>query len=98
HECDQYVKDTGIRWSELYQLKYFDPVKFMVVDLMHCLFLDISKWIMRQCLLNHNKLDNAKLLTIEKCMSNVKVPADIGRIPSKVAHRLEEFNQFTADQ
>jgi hypothetical protein len=98
HERDQHVKDTGIRWSELYRLKYFDPVKFMVVDPMHCLFLGIGKWIMRQCLLNHNKLDNAKLLTIEKHMLNIKVPADIGRIPSKVAHGSEGFNRFTADQ
>ena len=70
----------------------------MVVDSMHCLFLGIGKWIMRQCLLNHNKLDNAKLLTIEKHISNVKVPADIGRIPSKIAHGLEGFNRFIADQ
>ena len=39
---------------------------------------------MRQCLLNHNKLDNAKLLTIEKCMPNIKVLADIECISSKL--------------
>src|SRR5690349_13793473 len=98
NERKQHVKDTGLRWSELYRLKYFDPVKFMVVDPMHCLFLGISKWIMRQYLLNHNKLDNAKLLTIEKRMSNIKVPTEIGRIPSKVARGAEGFNRFTADQ
>ena len=70
----------------------------MVVDPMHCLFLGIGKWIMRQCLLNHNKLDNAKLLIIEKHMSNIKLSADIGHIPSKVACGSEEFNRFTADQ
>ena len=47
---------------------------------------------MRQCLLNHNKLDNAKLLTIEKCMSNIKVPADIEHILLKVKCRSEGFN------
>jgi hypothetical protein len=31
-------------------------------------------------------------------MSNIKVPADIERIPSKVAHGSEGFNRFTADQ
>ena len=98
NERKQHVKDTGLRWSELYRLKYFDPVKFMVVDLMHCLFLAIGKWIMRQCLLNHNKLDNAKLLTIEKCMSNIKVPTEIDRIPSKVTCGSKGFNRFTADQ
>ena len=78
-------------------LKYFDLVKFMVVNLMHCLFLGISKWIMRQCLLNYNKFDNAKLLIIEKCISNVKVSADIGCILLKVACGSEEFNRFIAD-
>ena len=53
---------------------------------------------MRQCLLNHNKLDNAKLLIIKKCMLNVKVSADIGCILSKVARGSEGFNRFTADQ
>ena len=47
---------------------------------------------MRQCLLNHNKLDNAKLLIIEKHISNVKVSANIGHIPSKVACGSEGFN------
>jgi hypothetical protein len=65
---------------------------------MHCLFLGIGKWIMRQCLLDKKKLDKEKLSIIKKCISNVKVLADIGCIPSKVAHRAEEFNRFTADQ
>jgi hypothetical protein len=35
------VKNTGIRWSELYQLPYFDPSRFVVVDCMHNLFLGL---------------------------------------------------------
>jgi len=92
-----HVKSTGIRWSELYRLKYFDPVIFMVVDPMHCLFLGIGKWIMKQCILDHDKLSKDKLSTIEKRMAHIKVPSDIGRIPSKVAHGSEGFSRFTAD-
>ena len=39
----QTVKQTGVRWSELLHLPYFDPVKFITVDPMHCLFLGIAK-------------------------------------------------------
>ena len=39
-----------------------------------------------------------KKKTIKKCMSNIKVLANIEHILSKVAYRSEEFNQFTADQ
>ena len=97
-ERDEHVSETGVRWSELYRLNYFDPVKFMVVDPMHCLFLGIGKWIMKQCLLDHNKLNNKQLSIIEQRMSNVKIPSDIGCILSKVARGAEGFSRFTADQ
>ncbi|GBC14554.2 hypothetical protein GLOIN_2v1775288 [Rhizophagus irregularis DAOM 181602=DAOM 197198] len=41
-----FVKETGVRWSELLRLSYFDPIRFITVDPMHCLFLGIAKWIM----------------------------------------------------
>ncbi|GET50735.1 uncharacterized protein LOC107327733 [Rhizophagus irregularis DAOM 181602=DAOM 197198] len=42
----RFVKETGVRWSELLRLSYFDPIRFITVDPMHCLFLGIAKWIM----------------------------------------------------
>ncbi|GET57130.1 hypothetical protein GLOIN_2v1775288 [Rhizophagus irregularis DAOM 181602=DAOM 197198] len=41
----RFVKETGVRWSELLHLSYFDPIRFITVDPMHCLFLGIAKWI-----------------------------------------------------
>ena len=35
------VKDTGVRWSQLLRLPYFDPTRFVVVDTMHNLFLGL---------------------------------------------------------
>ena len=64
---------------------------------MHCLFLGIGKWIMKQCLLNNNKLSKEQLQIIEKHMSSTKVPADIGCVPSKIAQG-EGFGRFTTDQ
>jgi len=33
--------ETGIRYSELLHLKYFDPSRFVIVDAMHNLFLGL---------------------------------------------------------
>lgn len=38
---NEIVKETGIRWSELLRLPYFDPSRFVVVDAMHNLFLGL---------------------------------------------------------
>src|SRR5947199_10032704 len=43
----RFVTNTGVRWSELLRLNYFDPIHFIIVDLMHCLFLGIAKWIVK---------------------------------------------------
>lgn len=34
---------TGMRWSELLRLPYYDPTRFLVVDPMHTLFLGLIK-------------------------------------------------------
>lgn len=34
---------AGLRWSELLRLPYFDPVRFIVIDAMHNLFLGLVK-------------------------------------------------------
>ncbi|EXX62874.1 hypothetical protein RirG_157680 [Rhizophagus irregularis DAOM 197198w] len=44
----RFVKQTGVRWSELLRLPYFDPIRFTIIDPMHCLFLGIAKWIVKR--------------------------------------------------
>jgi hypothetical protein len=34
----------GVRWSELWRLPYWDPTRQLVVDPMHCLFLNLVKY------------------------------------------------------
>jgi hypothetical protein len=98
YEREKHFLDTGVRWSELYRLNYFNPVTFMVVDPMHCLFLGVGKWIIKKLLLANEKLTKQQCSTIDQRMKIVKVPSDIGRIPSKVAQGDEGFSKFTADQ
>lgn len=40
-ERKETVTTTGIRWSELYRLPYFNPSRMVVVDCMHNLFLGL---------------------------------------------------------
>ena len=40
-EQDEIFQATGIRYSELLRLEYFDPSRFVVVDAMHNLFLGL---------------------------------------------------------
>lgn len=40
-ERDKVFKETGVRWSELLRLPYWDPTRFLVINGMHNLFLGI---------------------------------------------------------
>jgi len=42
-DAETIFKSTGLRWSELLRLPYFDPTRFIVVDAMHNLFLGLIK-------------------------------------------------------
>jgi hypothetical protein len=43
-------KETGIRWSELLRLPYWDPTRNIVVDAMHNLFLGLVRFHIRTVL------------------------------------------------
>ena len=59
----QFAKQTGVRWSELLRLPYFDPIQFLTVDPMYCLFLGIAKWIVKKIWVDEGVLtpDNLKI-------------------------------------
>ena len=40
-ESEVIFAQTGVRWSELLRLPYFDPTRFVVIDAMHNLFLGL---------------------------------------------------------
>ena len=76
------------------RLPYFDPIRFVTVDLMHCLFLDIAKWIVKRIWVDEEILTTNTLKMVQKKMDEFQIPSDLGRIP--VAG--EGFSNFTADQ
>jgi hypothetical protein len=93
----RHVSDTLVRWSEIYRLPYFDPVQFLIVDPMHCLFLGISKWIVTRLWIEEGILTSDHLAIMQRRANKMELPSDIGRIPNKIAMG-EGFSGFTADQ
>ena len=93
----RFVKQIGVRWSELLRLPYFDPIRFLTVNPMHCLFLGIAKWIVKRIWVDEGVLTPDNLKNIQRKMNQIQVPADLGRIPRKIDCG-EGFSNFTADQ
>lgn len=91
-----HVSQHHVRWSEMYRLLYFNPVRSCVVDPMHCLFLGVAKWIITKLWISEGVLDNAKLKVMQKRADMIKFPSDLGRRPIRIATG-EGFSNFTAD-
>src|SRR4051812_23678926 len=75
-----------------------NPIRFAVVDPMHCLFLGVAKWIIKSIFIGQNKLSMEKLRIAQKKMDDINLPSDLGRIPPKIAIGNEGFFNLTADQ
>ncbi|CAB4440138.1 unnamed protein product [Rhizophagus irregularis] len=94
---NRFAKQTGVRWSELLRLPYFDPIMFTIVDPMHCLFLGIARWIVKRLWIETGVLSQETLKIIQKKMNEFQIPSDLDRIPGKI-YSGEGFANFTADQ
>ena len=79
------------------RLPYHDPIKHLVVDPMHCLFLGIAQWIVKRLWIDGGKITCQQLEEMEKMARQINLPSDLGRIPNKIATG-EGFSRFTADQ
>ncbi|GET54135.1 hypothetical protein GLOIN_2v1788017 [Rhizophagus irregularis DAOM 181602=DAOM 197198] len=91
-----HVSQYHVRWSEVYQLPYFNSVRFCVVDPMHCLFLGVAKWIVMKLWIDEGILNNEKLKIMQERADLIKFPSDLGRHPVRIATG-DGFSNFTAD-
>lgn len=91
-----HVSQHHVRWSEIYNLRYFNPVRHCVVDPMHCLFLGVAKWIVTKLWIGEGILDDAKLKMMQKRADAIKITSDLGRRPVRIATG-DGFSNFTAD-
>ena len=90
----QNEKKYGVRYSELLRLPYFDIVEYHVIDPMHNLLLGTGKYLMTMWK-DSGILTKAQFECIQQEIDGMKVPANVGRIPYKIA---SNFSGFTADQ
>jgi hypothetical protein len=91
-----HVSQNQVRWSEIYNLSYFNPVRHCVVDPMHCLFLGVAKWIVTKLWIGEGILNEAKLKIMQERADMIKLTGDLGRRPVRIATG-EGFSNFTAD-
>jgi hypothetical protein len=49
-ERTRIYNEHGVRWSELWRLRYFDPIKMVIVDGMHAIFEGLIQFHSRQVL------------------------------------------------
>jgi len=86
--------DKGSRFTVLMNLKYYDCVRFSIIDVMHNLYLGTAKRILRFWL-DSNLLDHHSLKEVQERVTRCLSSGAIGRIPRKIAL---EFSNLTADE
>ena len=88
--------ELGCRYSCSLQLPYFDPVRMLIIDPMHNLYLGTAKFILHGIWLKNNIISSSDVQRInDKIMSWVIPPeARFSRLPG----RIEHSSSFTAEQ
>ena len=77
-------KKFGCRYSVLLDLPYFDPVRMLLVDPMHNLFMGTAKHVAFDVLIGRNILDREALKKIKSRIQNAIVPTGLGRLPASI--------------
>ena len=93
-EKKQIQFDCGVRYSELFRLPYFDPIKMHVIGPMHNLMLGVAKHIFK-IWINLGYLNDEKLCQLDERMNRMKIPSDIGRITRSMS---KGYKNMKADE
>ena len=87
--------EYGCRYSVLLSLPYFNPIRMLAIDPMQTLFLYVAKHFLSNVLISKNLLLASHFNLIQNRVDRIRVPAGLGRIPTKIE---SGFSAFTADQ
>ena len=87
-------RESGARWTKLFELSYFNAVTDHAIDPMHLLYLGIAKKLMKHYYTS-GLLTKEDVTNIQVRVNKIRVPASVGRIPRKIS---SGFCSFTADQ
>ncbi|KAF7359564.1 alcohol dehydrogenase [Mycena venus] len=101
---DAFARMYGTRFFEFSRLPYFDPVRQIIVDPMHCIFLGIIKtqwfdgWVKEpNCALRkRTELKERELDQIHKYLKIFEMPHWVARLPSQVGY--PSGGSLTADE
>ena len=86
--------EYGCRYSSLLKLTYFDPVRMILIDPMHNLFLGSAKYMIHNVFLKQGFLDKRDIDVIHQRIEKVILPANLGRMPTQIDTKAT----FTAEQ
>ena len=93
-EVNAVVHNTGAKYSVLFQLPYYDAVRFVTIDPMHNRFLGLAKTTLK--VWKEKELIKDKHFDLlQRRVDAVIPPPEIGKIPSKIFTGL---SGFIADQ
>ena len=82
-ERQKIERESGVRYTELLRLPYFDSVRFSVVDPMHNILLGTVK-LMISIWEEKTLLSARDFGRIQAQVDCFVTPADVGRIPHKI--------------
>ena len=84
----------GCRFSVLTQLPYFDPIRMLIIDPMHNLFLGTAKRMIN-IWIDNNMISKEHFNNIQLYVNNTHVPSDIGRILHKIETGFHPSQQIS---
>jgi hypothetical protein len=71
-----------VKWSELLRLDYWNPIRYVVVDSLHCFWLGICRTLMKRW--RDEKWATGKTLdTMQSRLNAMRVPPDVCRLLNK---------------
>ena len=82
HAADSLAKVSGVCYSELSRLPYFDMVENFLVDPMHNLFLGLVEDVGNAIIIGDEKFISADGRNVfQERMNSMRLPYDVGRLP-----------------
>ena len=94
-EAGLIAQRNGVRYTELVRLPYFDTVRMSCVDPMHTFLLGMVR---RETELNLAMLSPTKKNEFLRRMKLLKLPYDIGRLPTNIFDGSDSLGHVTAQQ
>ncbi|XP_078383369.1 uncharacterized protein LOC144665947 isoform X14 [Oculina patagonica] len=88
HASDAIAKVSGVRYSELSRLPYFNTVDNFLVDPMHNVFLGLVEDIGNAIIVQDEKFITSNGRdTFQRRMSSMRLPYDVGRLPHTMLNK-----------